>query len=134
MPTLPDTLAATRVHGTVCFSGILSNEWIVPNFYPIDYLPKGVRLTAYGGDSADLPADVLQRYLDKIAAGQLNLGPTITYRYADIRTAHADMELNRAVGKLVVRVLMADHRSNGVGGGAWESNPPSTRKLAEQPF
>src|SRR5206468_8915826 len=55
-PTLPDTLAATRVHGTVCFTGMLSNEWIVPNFYPIAYLPKGVRLTAYGGDNADLPA------------------------------------------------------------------------------
>src|SRR2546426_8948661 len=75
-PTLPDTLAATRVHGTVCFTGMLSNEWIVPNFYPIAYLPKGVRLTAYGGESADLPADVLQSYLDKIASGKTPLGPT----------------------------------------------------------
>ena len=47
--TLPDTLAATKVHGTVCFVGMLSNEWIVKDFYPIDYLPNGVRLTAYGG-------------------------------------------------------------------------------------
>jgi len=103
-PTLPDTLASTRVHGTVCFTGMLSNEWIVPNFYPIAYLPKGVRLTAYGGESADLPADVLQRYLDKIASGQITLGPTNVYRFDDIRKAHADMEHNRAVGKLVVRI------------------------------
>ena len=33
-PTLPDTLAATRVHGTVCFAGMLANQWIVPAFYP----------------------------------------------------------------------------------------------------
>src|SRR5467141_1212927 len=99
-PTLPDTLASTRVHGTVCFTGMLSNEWIVPNFYPIDYLPKGVRLTAYGGDSADLPGDVLQSYLDKIASGQIALGPTNVYRFDEIRKAHADMEHNRAVGKL----------------------------------
>lgn len=46
-PTLPDTLAATCIHGTVCFTGMLSNQWTVPNFYPIAYLPKGVRLTAY---------------------------------------------------------------------------------------
>ncbi|WP_301398852.1 hypothetical protein [Corynebacterium capitovis] len=26
-PALPDTLAATRVHGTVCFTGVLSSEW-----------------------------------------------------------------------------------------------------------
>ena len=103
-PTLPDTLAATRVHGTVCFSGMLSNEWIVPNFYPIAYLPKGVRLTAYGGDSADLPGGVLQSYLDKIASGKMTLGPTNVYRFDDILTAHADMEHNRAVGKLVVRI------------------------------
>jgi len=103
-PTLPDTLAATRVHGTVCFSGMLSNDWIVPNFYPIAYLPKGVRLTAYGGESADLPAEVLQRYLDKVASGQIALGPTNVYRFDDIRKAHADMEHNRAVGKLVVRI------------------------------
>ena len=40
-PTLPDTLAATRVHGTVCFAGMLSNEWTVPDFYPIDVPAPG---------------------------------------------------------------------------------------------
>ena len=38
-PTLPDTLRATAVHGVVCFTGMLSNHWTVPDFYPIDYLP-----------------------------------------------------------------------------------------------
>ena len=28
-PTLPSTLRATRTHGTVCFAGMLSNEWRV---------------------------------------------------------------------------------------------------------
>ena len=67
-PTLPDTLAATRVHGVVCFTGMLSNQWTVPEFYPIDYLPRGVRLTAYSGDVADLPPAVLQDFLDDVAA------------------------------------------------------------------
>jgi NADPH:quinone reductase-like Zn-dependent oxidoreductase len=99
--TLPDTLAATRVHGTVCFTGMLSNQWIVHEFYPIGYLPKGVRLTAYGGDASDLPATVLQRYLDRIAAGDVTLGPTKVYPLADIQRAHDDLEHNRGVGKLV---------------------------------
>jgi hypothetical protein len=51
-----------------------SNQWIVRNFYLIAYLPKGVRLTVYGGDSADLPGDVLHAYLDKIASGEISLG------------------------------------------------------------
>lgn len=101
-PTLPDTLAATRVHGTVCFTGMLSNEWIVPDFYPIGYLPKGVRLTAYGGESSDLPAEVLQRFLDQVAGGEVSLGPTTVYRLDEIRRAHDDLEHGRRVGKLVV--------------------------------
>jgi NADPH2:quinone reductase len=102
-PTLPDTLAATRVHGTVCFTGMLSNEWIVPDFYPIAYLPNGVRLTSYGGDAADLPAPVLQNYLDRLAAGEIALGPVHLYTLDQIRTAHQDLEDGRKLGKLVVR-------------------------------
>jgi NADPH:quinone reductase len=45
-----------------------SNESLVHDFSPIGYLPNGVRLTAYGGESSDLPAEVLQRVLDQIAA------------------------------------------------------------------
>ncbi|MDQ0306386.1 NADPH:quinone reductase-like Zn-dependent oxidoreductase [Kitasatospora herbaricolor] len=102
-PTLPDTLAATRVHGTVCFTGMLSNRWTVPDFYPIDYLPRGVRLTAYSGGAADLPARVLQRHLDRIEAGDLTPGPTHVYPLDAIRAAHEDLEHGRRFGKLVVR-------------------------------
>lgn len=101
-PTLPDTLAATRVHGTVCFAGMLSNQWTISNFYPIGYLPAGVRLTAYGGEADDLPASVLQRYLDRIATGEASLGPAKVYPLAEIRQAHDDLEHNRTAGKLVV--------------------------------
>ena len=103
-PTLPDTLAATRIHGTVCFTGMLSNQWIVPNFYPIAYLPRGVRLTAYGGGSSDLPAEVLQRYLDRLAVGDVSLGPIRAYAFEQIRHAHADLEQNRSFGKMVVTI------------------------------
>jgi NADPH2:quinone reductase len=101
-PTLPDTLAAVRMQGTVCFTGMLSNEWIVPDFYPIGYLPKGVRLTGYGGDAGDLPAPVLQKALDDIAAGRLTLGEPTVYALDDIWQAHDDMEHNRVYGKQVV--------------------------------
>jgi NADPH:quinone reductase-like Zn-dependent oxidoreductase len=103
-PTLPDTLAATRIYGTVCFTGMLSNEWIAPNFYPIAYIPNGVRLTAYGGESVDLPASVLQSYLDKIAAGKLKFAPARVYTLDEIRKAHDDMEHDRVAGKMVVRL------------------------------
>src|SRR2546429_4268347 len=99
--TLPDTLRATAVHGVVCFTGMLSNRWAVADFYPIEYIPSGVRLTAYGGDAADLPTDVLQAYLDAIAAGHLTVPIHRTYTTARIAPAHADMEHRRATGQLV---------------------------------
>lgn len=101
-PTLPDTLRATRVHGVVCFTGMLSNQWTVRDFYPIEYLPRGVRLTAYGGGAADLPIQVLQGFLDAVAAGDAIVPIHRTYRLDDIAAAHADMEAGRATGKLVV--------------------------------
>src|SRR5438067_2109343 len=39
-----------------------------------------------------------------------------------------------ARAELATRTPVLFLRSNLAGGGAWESNPPSTRKLAEQPF
>ena len=103
-PTLRDSLHCTRVHGTVCFTGMLSNEWILPDFYPIGYIPNGVRLTGYGGEAADLPQDVMQGYLDAIASGRFPVPVRRTYELEQIQEAHAAMEKNEAVGKLAVRI------------------------------
>jgi NADPH2:quinone reductase len=101
-PTLPDTLRSVRVHGVVCFTGMLSNEWTVRDFYPIDYLPRGVRLSAYGGDASDLPPAVLQDFLDAVAAGRAVVPIGRVYDFAQIVEAHAAMDANGASGKLVV--------------------------------
>jgi NADPH:quinone reductase-like Zn-dependent oxidoreductase len=101
-PTLPDTLRATRLHGVVCFTGMLSNQWTVRDFYPIDYIPRGVRLTAYGGDAADLPPRVLQDFLDAVTAGAAVVPIAHVYRFEQIVEAHAAMEAGSASGKLVV--------------------------------
>jgi NADPH2:quinone reductase len=101
-PTLPDTLRAVRVHGTVCFTGMLSNQWTIRDFYPIGYLPSGVRLTAYGGNARDLPAEVLQTFLDTVAAGTTPVPIGHVYRFTEIAQAHAALESSQTPGKLVV--------------------------------
>src|SRR3954464_2193115 len=101
-PTLPDTLQATRQHGVVCFTGMLSNVWTVPDFYPIEYLPRGVRLTAYHGEAEDLPQPVLQEFLDAVAAGEAVVPIDAVYGFDSIVDAHAAMEAGAAAGKLVV--------------------------------
>ncbi|MCR6477307.1 zinc-binding alcohol dehydrogenase family protein [Variovorax sp. ZS18.2.2] len=101
-PTLPDTLRALRRRGVACFTGMLSNEWTVKDFYPIGYLPDTVRLCAYSGEAADLPSSVLQSYLDDVASGKLSVPIDKTYAFDDIAEAHRAMEQNEAKGKLVV--------------------------------
>jgi len=101
-PTLRDTLRATAVHGTVCFSGMLSDNWTVPDFYPIDFIPKGVRLTAYSGEASDLPAAALQEFIDAVASGEASVPIGKTYTLDQIVEAHHDMENGSITGKLVV--------------------------------
>ncbi|HEY5879920.1 MAG TPA: zinc-binding dehydrogenase, partial [Nakamurella sp.] len=83
----------------------LSNQWTVRDFYPIDYIPAGVRLTAYEGNASDLPRETMQQVLDRVADGSLSISIHHVYDGLEqVRQAHADMESNTATGKLVVRV------------------------------
>ena len=101
-PTLPDTLHSTRQHGVVCFTGMLSNVWTVPDFYPIEYLPRGVRLTSYHGEAEDLSQPVLQEFLDAVAAGHAVVPIDRVYGFDQIVEAHAAMEAGSTAGKLVI--------------------------------
>jgi NADPH2:quinone reductase len=100
--TLKDTLRAVRTGGTVCFTGMLSDQWTIDSFYPMDWLPNGVRLTAYSGEAADLPAHVLQAFLDDVATGDALIPLGTVYGIDDIVEAHRDMETGRVGGKGVV--------------------------------
>jgi NADPH:quinone reductase len=99
--TLPDTLKATRRGGVVCFTGMLSDQWTIPDFYPMDYIPNGVRLTAYHGEASELPSVVLQQYLDAVASGRAVVPIGHVYRLDEIVAAHRDMEIGTHTGKLV---------------------------------
>ena len=99
-----DTLRAVRPGGTVCFTGMLSDEWAIPDFYPMDWIPNGVRLTAYSGEAADLPVPVLQAFLDDVRRGRARVPVGRVYRLDDIAQAHRDMEAGVVGGKGVVLV------------------------------
>jgi NADPH:quinone reductase len=101
-PTLPDTLRCARVHGVVCFTGMLSNRWTVERFYPIEYIPRGVRLTAYGGEAADLPPSVLQGFIDEVETGRISVPIGHVFRLDEIVQAHQALEDGTLSGKLVV--------------------------------
>jgi hypothetical protein len=66
-------------------------------------IPNGVRLTSYGGQAADLPADVFAHQLQAIAAGRLKVPVAKVYHGLEqIRDAQADLESGTTPGKHVV--------------------------------
>ena len=97
-----DTLRSVRTGGTVCFTGMLSDQWTIPEFYPMDWLPNGVRLTAYSGEASDLSSADLQAFVDAVAAGHASVPIGRVYAMEDIAQAHRDMEAGVGGGKLVV--------------------------------
>lgn len=99
---MKDTLRAVRTGGTVCFTGMLSDQWTIPEFYPMDWLPNGVRLTAYSGEATDLTTDTLQGFLDAVADGRAVVPVGHVYRLDEIVQAHRDMEAGTVGGKAVV--------------------------------
>jgi NADPH2:quinone reductase len=101
-PTLMGCLHATRVHGVVCMSGMLSNQWTLPDFYPTGDIPSGVRLTGYTGDATDLPAAVLQHFLDDVAAGTATVPIGKVLDLDEIQEGHRIMEAGTAGGKIVM--------------------------------
>ncbi|MFJ9250138.1 alcohol dehydrogenase catalytic domain-containing protein [Streptomyces sp. NPDC101776] len=99
---LADTLRTVRLHGTVCFTGALAGQWSIPDFTPF-MIPFGVRLTSYGGQAADLPADAFAHQLQAIAAGRLNVPVAKVYHGLEqVRDAQADLESGATPGKHVV--------------------------------
>jgi len=99
---MKDTLRAVRTGGTVCFTGMLSDQWTIAEFYPMEWLPNGVRLTAYSGEAADLTPDALQEFLDAVHEGRASVPIGRVYHLDDIVQAHQDMEAGTVGGKGVV--------------------------------
>ncbi len=67
-------------------------------------IPTGVKLTSYSGEASDISEQQLHEYLALVAAGRISvqLGPV--FGFDDLQQAHANMDANRANGKMVIVV------------------------------
>lgn len=101
--TLRDTLRATRTKGTVCFTGALSDDWTIPDFNPLGFIPFATRLTSYGGNANDLPADAFDWQLKAISDGRLKVCVAKVYHGLEsVREAQTNLECGSMPGKHVV--------------------------------
>ena len=102
--TLLDSLRAARRGGIVCMTGILGGQWVLPAFRPMGDIPTGVKLTSYSGEASDITAQQLDEYLALVAAGKISVKVGPVFGFDDLQQAHANMDANRANGKMVVVV------------------------------
>jgi NADPH:quinone reductase-like Zn-dependent oxidoreductase len=102
-----DSLAMLRRGGRSCLAGWLGGLDPIPDFNPLLQMASGVYLTFFGSFVFGTPgfalSDVpLQQIAADAAAGRLDIKPTRTFRFEEIREAHRVMEANEANGKIVV--------------------------------
>lgn len=104
--TLRDSLQATAPKGIVCFTGILGNSWILPDFYPFMDIPHTVKLTVFTSETVNAANATapLQKVVELAEAGHYNLNIDRIFQFDEIVEAHTYMESNKARGKLVVVV------------------------------
>lgn len=102
---LEDSFACVRRGGTLCMAGLLGGEWVIPEFAPGAVIPSTTKFTYFSSSSTPMPTAALQAYLDGLADGTYRLPLDRVFPFDDIRDAHACMESNAALGKIVVSVV-----------------------------
>jgi len=103
--TLKDSLRCAATGGSVCMTGMLSEQWSVPNFAPMEYIPAAVNLTVYDSGQFRVGKEDFQAFLDDIDAGSVKLKIGRVFKLDEIADAHRLMDNNAAGGKIVVVTL-----------------------------
>ena len=102
--TLKDSLACAAPGGTVCMTGMLSEQWSVANFIPMDFIPATVNLTVYDSGQIRIDQPSFQQFIMDVEAGLIKLSIGRIFRLDEIVAAHQLMDSNAAGGKIVVVV------------------------------
>lgn len=102
--TLQDSLASVTLGGIVCMTGMLSEQWSIKDFAPMDYIPAGVFLTVYDSGQMRVEDQYFQDFINKIENGLIHLKIKKVFKLDEIAEAHSFMESNSGGGKIVVTV------------------------------
>ena len=100
--TLRDSLFCAAQGGSVCFTGMLSEQWWISNFVPMDYIPATVNLTVFDSGQVKMDKNKLQAFIADVEAGNIKLNISRVFTLDDIIEAHRYMESNSGSGKIVV--------------------------------
>ncbi|WP_297336862.1 zinc-binding alcohol dehydrogenase family protein [Algoriphagus sp.] len=100
--TLGDSMLSVQSGGLLCFTGMLSENWSISDFAPMDFIPSTVGLTTFHSGSIDVDAEAFQDFIQNIEKGIVNPQISRVIPLSHIVEAHQLMESNQASGKIVV--------------------------------
>jgi NADPH2:quinone reductase len=100
--TLKDSLQCAAVGGSVCMTGMLSEQWSLTDFAPMEFIPAAVNLTVYDSGQIRIGKEHFQTFINDIEAGHVKLKTGGVFKLEKIAEAHHLMENNAAGGKIVV--------------------------------
>lgn len=100
--SLKDSLFSCAPGGIVCMTGMLSEQWSVQDFVPMDYIPATIALTTYDSGQIRVGQQHFQEFIHAVENGKIHLNIGATFELGQIVAAHQLMESNAAGGKIVV--------------------------------
>lgn len=100
--TLQDSLKTVVSGGSVCMTGILSEQWSITEFAPMDYIPATVNLTVYNSGEIRIEGKYFQKFVKDIEKGFLKPAIKRIFNLNEIVAAHHLMESSSGGGKIVV--------------------------------
>lgn len=100
--TLKDSLSVLNQGGIVCMTGMLSEQWSIADFAPMDYISSGTYLTTYDSGAVRIEAKHFQEFVNDIERGAISIRIKRIFQLDEISEAHRFMENNSGGGKIVV--------------------------------
>ncbi|MFH7015711.1 zinc-binding alcohol dehydrogenase family protein [Flavobacterium sp. FlaQc-47] len=100
--TLQDSLKKVISGGSVCMTGMLSEQWSIPEFAPMDYIPATVNLTVYDSGQIRIEETYFQEFVKDIEKGFIKPPIKRIFNLDEIVAAHRFMESSSGGGKIVV--------------------------------
>jgi NADPH2:quinone reductase len=99
---LKNSLACAAPGGSVCMTGMLSEQWSIADFAPMEFIPATVNLTVYDSGQVKSDKNGFQAFIKDVETGNIELTISKVFQLDQIAEAHELMDSNQAAGKIVV--------------------------------
>src|SRR5690606_21593813 len=96
--TLKDSMQCVKAGGSLCMTGMLAEEWSIPEFAPMEFIPATVNLTIYDTGQVRVEGKYFQDFITDIEKKLISPIIKRVFSLEEIVDAHSFMESNSGGG------------------------------------